>query len=207
MNPISILITDDHTLLRSALVLLFKLDSRFQVIAECKSGEEAIEKVKTVQPAIILMDINLPGMNGFEACEAILSDSPAVKILGLSMNAEPVYASKMISCGAMGYITKNSPPEELFEAVMTIYNNRKYVCRDVKEKLRMTFLAMDGDKKELNGEEITFLCYLRLGFSIEEISEQPGFTAAGVEALLPQLLKKLKLEDLEALIGYSGSLQ
>src|SRR5688500_6674395 len=94
--PITLLLVEDHTLVREVWNHIFSSDPRFTVLAECGSGEEAMELIATLHPDVILMDINLPGMNGIEATEKILRQWPAAKILGVSMQSQPFYARKMI---------------------------------------------------------------------------------------------------------------
>src|SRR5438067_8716312 len=110
---ISILIVEDHTLLRETLRMLLDNDSRFHVIGECRTGEEAIEAAKKLRPDIIIMDINLPGINGIEATELIRKYLPGARVLALSIHSQPVYAQKIIRSGASGYMTKSSSIKEM----------------------------------------------------------------------------------------------
>jgi two-component system invasion response regulator UvrY len=118
MEKITILIADDHTLVRETWSFILNSDPRFFVVAECGSGEEAVEMAKNLRPAIVIMDINLPGINGIEATQQIRKFSPGSKILGVSLHTQPTYARKMMQKGAMGYVTKNSSREEMFKAIM-----------------------------------------------------------------------------------------
>src|SRR5688572_27303695 len=108
MEKITILITDDHTLIRQSWNLVLTADPRFKIVAEASSGEEAVEIAKQLRPNIATMDINLPGMSGIEATQLIKKVSPGTKILGVSMHTQPSYARTMMKQGAMGYLTKNS---------------------------------------------------------------------------------------------------
>ncbi|HEV8287156.1 MAG TPA: response regulator transcription factor [Chitinophagaceae bacterium] len=132
MEKITVLIADDHQMARQALVFVINSDGRFLVIAECKSGEEAIEKSRQLQPAIVIMDINLPGSDGIEATGRIREFSPGSKILGISMHTQPSYAQSIMQKGALGYITKNSPRDEILKAILEVYEGRKYVCEEIK---------------------------------------------------------------------------
>src|SRR5690349_15846999 len=108
MEKITILITDDHTLIRQGWRMILNADPRFQVVAESGSGEQAVEIVKELRPNIVIMDINLPGINGVETTQLIKKISPGTKILAVSMHTQPAYAITMIKQGAKGYVTKNS---------------------------------------------------------------------------------------------------
>src|SRR3954463_3288810 len=134
-DKITILIADDHTLVRETWSFILNTDPRFKVIAESGSGEDAVELAKQLRPQIVIMDINLPGMNGIEATQQIRKFSPASKILGVSLHTQPTYARKMIQKGAMGYVTKNSSREEMFKAILEVQNGRKDICEEIKNIL------------------------------------------------------------------------
>ncbi len=135
MEKINLLITDDHKLVRESLATLFDADPRFRVLAHCESGEEAVELAKHWRPDIVMMDMNLPGINGFEATEQVLKESPLSRVLALSMHSQPAYVRRFFQAGAMGYVTKNSSHEELEKAIIEVYNNRKYICDELKNML------------------------------------------------------------------------
>src|SRR5688500_5713816 len=118
MKKINILIVEDHKLLSETWKFLLNADDRFNVIDVCSNAEDAIRAAIALNPDIIMMDINLPGLNGLDATDTIKKSNPAVKILGVSLHTQPVYAKKMMQKGAMGYITKNSPKDEMFHALL-----------------------------------------------------------------------------------------
>jgi DNA-binding NarL/FixJ family response regulator len=210
MQTITLVITDDHVLVRQSLVALFNSDKRFRVVAECNSGEEAILITKRLQPDIVLLDINLPGINGFEACKQILVNQPTrIKILGVSMNAEHLYALKMVQSGAMGYVTKNSSAPELFKAVIEVYNNRKYICAEIKDKLSVEMLEENAglkQKKPLERYEMELVNLIKQGFTSRQIAIQLGLSLRKIETQRHNILKKLKLRNVAALVNYASSL-
>ena len=132
MGKITILIADDHKMARQALVFVLNSDNRFQVIAECESGEEAIEKSRELQPDVVIMDISLPGFDGIESTGRVRQLSPGSKIIGMSMHTQPSYANAIMEKGAFGYLTKNSPREEMFKAILEVYAGRKYLCNEIR---------------------------------------------------------------------------
>ena len=135
MKKISILIADDHKMARQALVFVLSTDDRFSVIAECETGEEAIEKSKELQPDLVIMDINLPGTDGIETTARIRELSPGSKILGVSMHMQPSYAQSIMQKGALGYLTKNSSRDEILKGVLEVYSGREYICEEIKNNL------------------------------------------------------------------------
>jgi DNA-binding NarL/FixJ family response regulator len=135
MNQITILFVDDHPLIRKAWEFLLNQDARFKVLGGCESGEIAVELSGKLCPNIIIMDIQLKGMNGIEAAKVIAKNCPQSKIIGLSFHPLPEYAQKMIQYGAKGYLTKTSSPEEIFKAILEVHNGGTYICEEMSDKL------------------------------------------------------------------------
>ncbi|HKZ65166.1 MAG TPA: response regulator transcription factor, partial [Chitinophagaceae bacterium] len=200
---------DDHTLIRQSWSFILNADTRFSVVAEAGSGEEAVEMAKQIRPDIVIMDINLPGINGMEAAQLIKKNSPATKILGVSMHTQPAYARTMMKHGAMGYVTKNSSRFELYKAIIEIHNNRTYVCNEVKSIL---VDQMMGDEKNRNGynalsrKEIEIIGFIKKGHSSKEIAELLSVCVKTVEAHRHNILKKLHLKNTAAMINHINSL-
>ena len=135
MNQITLLFVDDHPLIRKAWEFFLKQDPRFKLIGCCENGETAIKLSKELCPDIVIMDIRLRGMSGIEATQMIRENCPAVKIIGLSFHLIADYAEKMMESGAMGYLSKISEPEEIYKAIMEVYQGRTYICKDVTDIL------------------------------------------------------------------------
>lgn len=135
MSPISILFVDDHPLIRKAWLFLLKQDSRFKVIGECESGEMAIELSNQLCPDIVIMDIRLQGMNGIEATRWIHKTCPTTKIIGLSFHSLPENVQEIMQNGALGYLTKFSPPEEIFKAIIEVHEGNSYICEEIADRL------------------------------------------------------------------------
>lgn len=131
-SPITIIIVDDHALIRENWSYIFKRDERFAVIGEAVSGEEAIQQAKRLKPHVVLMDINLPGMNGMEATRLLQQEVPDIIVIGVSMHCHPEFAKGMLQSGASGYITKTSSREELIQAILEAKAGYQYLCDEVK---------------------------------------------------------------------------
>lgn len=132
MNKITIIIVDDHRLVRETWSFILNSDPRFKVIAECESGEDAVVVIPQLNADVVIMDINLPGISGIDATERIIQSGCKSKVLGVSLHSDPNYARKMLQKGANGYVTKNSAREEMFEAIIKIHNGEKYICEEIK---------------------------------------------------------------------------
>src|SRR5450755_843558 len=135
MKQITILFVDDHPLIRKAWDFLLRQDARFKLIGVCDSGEMAIEVSKKLCPDIVIMDIKMRGMSGIEATQLIRENCPAAKIIGLSFHIQQDYAEKMMQNGAMGYLSKISPPDEIYKAIIEVQQGRTYICEEVANEL------------------------------------------------------------------------
>ncbi len=121
-------------------------DFRFKVIAECESGETAVELARELCPGIVIMDIRLRGISGIEATQLIRESCPHTKIIGLSFHIRPEYVQEMLESGATGYVTKISSPEEIFKAILEVHSGRTYICSEIKNTLSREF-RIRGDQK------------------------------------------------------------
>lgn len=210
MEKITILIADDHTLVRETWSFILNTDERFKVVAECGSGEEAVELAKQLRPSIVIMDINLPGINGIEATQLIRKFSPASKILGVSLHTQPTYARKMIQKGAMGYVTKNSSREEMFRAIIEVQGGKRYICEEIKNILSDQVLSGEDQALGLNSlsqREIEIINFIKKGFSSKEIAETLDISVKTVEVHRYNILKKLNLKNAAALVNYINNSQ
>jgi DNA-binding NarL/FixJ family response regulator len=210
MKKITILITDDHTLIRQTWTLVLNSDPRFEVVAEAGSGEEAVELAQKVRPDIVLMDINLPGMNGIEATHQVRKVSPATKVLGVSIYTQPGYVTKMLKQGAMGYVTKNSSCAEMYKAIMEIHNGHRYICDETKNILSEQLIGGDESRNGFNSlsrREIEIIGFIKKGFFSKEIAEQLMVSVKTVEVHRYNILKKLNVKNTAAMLNYINSSQ
>lgn len=114
---IRILIADDHSVVRQAIALMLSGHSDFEIVGQARDGQDAIEQVHSAMPDVVLMDINMPRLNGLEATEWIHATHPKIRVIGLSMHHDPEMIQKMRDSGAVSFVTKSAPPEELIAAI------------------------------------------------------------------------------------------
>ena len=139
-NIIKIIIVDDHEMVRKTWKMILQQNEQFNIVCECSGGNEAIEAAQAYKPDIILMDINMSPINGFEATRKITELVPTTKIIGLSINNQPTYARNIMQLGAKGFVTKNSTSAEMITAIQTVYNGGNFVFEEIK-------VAMHQDHK------------------------------------------------------------
>lgn len=205
MNKTKILIADDHLLIRESWSFILNSQPGFEVVAEAANAEEALNAAKRFQPHVVLMDINLGGDNGIEATEQLLVYSPDSKVLGVSVHSNPAYARNMIRKGARGYVTKNSPREEMFTAIQEVLKGNRYVCAEVKNLLSQELLAENssgGAIASLSKREAEVIARVSKGNSSRDIAAALGITVKTVEVHRYNILRKLNLRNTAALINY-----
>ncbi|MAO07191.1 MAG: DNA-binding response regulator [Alteromonas sp.] len=130
---IKVLIVDDHKMVIEGMKLLLQNHPEIDVTDTALSGEEGIEKLETVNPDVILLDINLPGLNGIETCKKMIELQPNVKIIAISMHKESSLIKLMLSNGAKGYVLKNAGQDEVIEAITQVYQGKTYLDDTVNE--------------------------------------------------------------------------
>ena len=134
-KQITVLIADDNNHIRETLKTLLEGNDDISVIGEAKNGEEAIKMALGLSPDIVIMDINMSPVNGFEATRKILKVDPSIKIIGLSMHKESSYCNNMMRLGAKGYLVKSSSYSEIIVAIKEVSAGRKYIDKDVQGTL------------------------------------------------------------------------
>jgi DNA-binding NarL/FixJ family response regulator len=135
-TQIRVIIVDDHQMVRETWKMILQKDERIVIIAECCSGQEAIDAAAHLQPDIMLIDINMSPVNGFEATRKILKAHPNIKIIGVSIQNQPGYARNMLQLGAKGYVTKNSSKEEMIEAIINVQNGKIFICQEMRDRMK-----------------------------------------------------------------------
>ena len=124
---ISVLIVDDHAIVRNGIRRMLEEQEDIQIVGEAADGHEAIRKVRETTPDVILLDMSMPGMDGLDVTKQLVAVDPKVRILILTMHAEQQYVPRLKRAGAMGYVTKRAPPEELVKAIYVIHSGGQFV--------------------------------------------------------------------------------
>lgn len=205
MSRISIMIVDDHTLIRETWSFLLGRNEGFEVIAEVGDGQRAIELARDKRPNIILLDINMAPLNGFDILKMIRKLSPGSKVIAVSMHSQPSYAKKMLRLGARGYVTKNSPRQEMLDAIQEVYNGQIFICQEVKNIISGQMLGEEESLPGLNQlseREIEIINLIRDGLSSKEIAAKLSIAIKTVEVHRHNILKKLKVKNTASLINY-----
>ncbi len=203
MKAIKVILADDHRLVREALNLFISCDQRLKVIAECDNGEQAVQLCGKFSPSLLILDINLPVLNGIDAAALIRTASPKTKILAVSLHTQPYYVNKMFQMGASGYVSKSSAREEIMDAIETILKGGKYICEEVRNIFcwpECTISTIPAGLHSLTQRELEIITLVSKGNSSKEISNILNITLKTVEVHRYNVLKKLKLKNTAALL-------
>jgi DNA-binding NarL/FixJ family response regulator len=205
MGKIRILIADDHRLVRDTLASFLNSQEQLEVFATTGDAMEAISLASENSPDIILMDIRLGPLTGLQVTEKIHASQPRSPIIGISVYSLPVYAKKMLQAGAMGYLTKNSPTDEMIWAIMEVYKGKKYICNEIKEIMANSLLEEEEEVNSLSlltDRELEIIKQIKEGFSSKEISNILHIARKTVEVHRHHILKKLKLKNTASLVNF-----
>ncbi len=208
MEKITILLVDDHKLIRESWSFILNSDPRFLVIGETSNAGDAVLIAKDKKPHIVLMDINMTPVNGFEATRLVRKFSPGSKIIGISMHSMPAYARRMLQIGARGYVTKNSSKEEMIKAIMEVHKGNKFICEEIKNIISDQLLTDQPDSPNINSlteREIQIINYIKEGSSSKEIATSLNISLKTVEVHRHNILKKLKLKNSASLVNFINS--
>lgn len=204
-KKISIIIFDDHNLVAEMWSELINSDPRFQVVGICNDTSDlSMEKVKEKRPDVVIMDINIPPLSGIDATKLVKKISPGTKVIGVSMHNQPSFAKRMLKNGALGYVTKSSNKNEMFEALVSVTTNKVYVCKEIQENLAKQVFVDDEtpDISKLSEREVEVLKFIKDGLSSKEIAEKLFLSARTVEVHRSNILKKLNLKNTASLLKF-----
>jgi DNA-binding NarL/FixJ family response regulator len=206
-DMISILIADDHKLIRETWTYILNRDSRFKVIGSCSNSEEAVKMSEEIHPNVVLMDINMVPFSGIEATRQIREVSPETRVIGVTMHSQPAYAKKMLQFGASGYVTKNSSREEMVNAIVEVSKGNKFVCEEMRDLISESAEEPDTISaiNTLTEREMDVINLIRQGNSSKDISVKLEISIKTVEVHRHNILKKLKLKNAASLIHFMNT--
>ena len=168
-TPIRVLIVDDHPMVAEGIQFLLENEPQIDVIGILSNGQDVIDQVETLNPDVILMDLNMPGIGGLSATEIILERRPETRILILSMHDSPEYISSALNHGAVGYVLKDVPTEKIKQAIQSVMDGQQYLCTGAKESLNP---VNPPGREQLTNREQTILLQLAQGQSNKDVAQQ-----------------------------------
>jgi two-component system invasion response regulator UvrY len=185
-----LLLVDDHAIVRAGLRRLFAVLPGVQ-ISEAATGREALALVRAERPALIILDLNLPGLGGLELMRRLLTEHPEARLVVLSMHAETFYAMRALRAGAVGYLSKNASPEELLEAVRRVAGGGRYIEAEIAQGLALEAAETVDLKDQLTERDLEIMRLLGDGQSLSDIADALGVSYKTVANTCSQMKAKL----------------
>lgn len=197
---ITVLLADDHGVLRDGLRELLQVNADIQVVATASDGEEAVRAATQVRPAVAIMDISMPRLTGIEATRRILRDAPQVAVVMLSYRAEPEAVRAAFRAGARGYVLKDSASEEIVRAVRSVAAGGRYLGEGLSESM---IEAPAGGIDALNAREREILRLVAEGRTNAQVGAALGLSTRTVETYRLRLMEKLDIHDVATLVKFA----
>ena len=195
---IKVLLADDHSIVRAGLRRIVEESGDMEVVAEADDGREAIHLVQKTNPDVAVIDISMPGLDGLEVISQLQTLQPELPILVLTMHEEGQYVVRAIQAGAMGYLTKQSAPEQLVTAIRKINEGQRYITDEAAESLALRVAKGSNGKSPLDSlsmRELQVLRRLAMGKTNREIARAYNISIKTVDTYRARLLKKLELRN------------
>lgn len=195
---VKVMIADDHSMIREGLKQLLELEGDFEVIEEACDGEDCLEKLATVRPDILLLDINMPKMNGLEVLQKIKEKKIKVKVLVLTVHNEVEYLLKAVDIGVNGYLLKDSESAELKKAILAVVDGDDYIQPSLIPVLNAKMIDRNKDNvkiESLTRREMEVLKLLSVGMYNKEVAEQLNISERTVKNHVFNIFKKIGVTD------------
>lgn len=208
MANVKVLLADDHKIVRDGIKLMLETQIGIDVIAEANNGREALQKLNNSVIDIVVMDINMPEMDGITATKEIKSIYPDVKVLALTMSNDDLHIRQMIQAGASGYIMKSAGRAELKDAINSVMNGKHYFSDEATHSIMMDLVKGKGkpsspDAVHITDRELEILELIIQEFTNQEIAEQLFISSRTVDAHRRNLLQKTGARNTAGLVRYA----
>lgn len=212
MSRITVLLADDHRVVREGLRALLEAEGGIEVVGEAETGRQAVELAKTLRPAVVVMDIAMPLLNGMEATRQILKALPVARILILSAHSDDAYIEQVLALGAAGYLLKQTSASVLCRAVQEVNAGRKFFSPSITRRIDRGAAQFPRGRKpvkkaveRLSSREVEVLQLIAEGQANKQVAAELGISVKTVEKHRQHLMEKLKIHDTAGLTRYAIS--
>lgn len=194
---IKVLVVDDHALVRMGVRRLLDDRSDMKVVAEAESGETALVMVKQHKPDVVLLDMKMPGMDGWEVTRRLKKSNPYIKIIAVSAICAEPFPSRVLQLGAMGYLTKESGAEEIATAIRKVYKGEMYLSSEIAQQMALNSLhAMhESPFDQLSEREMQVMFMITSGMTVQAISERLFLSTKTINGYRYRIFEKLSIKN------------
>lgn len=193
----SVLLTDDHDLVRTGIKHILEDSGLINIVGEAESGEQSIRMADELDPDIILMDINMPGIGGVEACRRILKKRPQQKIIILTVHNEQTIPKRMLEIGARGYLTKDCRAEEMLQAIDNVMKGHSYIASSIAQQLALSMLPGNNSNPidRLSRREFQVMLMMSQGMTNADISDKLCLSPKTISTYRLRIMEKLGAQN------------
>jgi DNA-binding NarL/FixJ family response regulator len=208
MSKLRIVLADDHAIIREGLKSMVNAQPDMEIVGEAENGRAAWQKVKELQPDLVVMDVSMPELSGAQAAERLKQDCPKVKVLALTIHEDKGYVRQLLKAGASGYVLKRAAPVELIHAIRMVAAGGVYIDPMVAGKVvngyaRPQSIRDELLRRDLSEREIEVLSFIAKGYSNKEIASQLEISVRTVETYKVRLMEKLGFHSRSEIVRYA----
>lgn len=207
MKQIRVLLVDDHALIRAGIRALLEKVDRVEVVGEAGDGRQALDLIESLQPDVVLLDLTMPGLGGFDVLKDTSDRFPAVRVIVLTAHEEEEYAFQALRSGAAGYLPKSAASAELSLAIEHVMGGRKYLSPSVEQRATAEpggeGRAAQKTLAELTPRQREVLTLIAEGYSTKDIANTLDISVKTVESHRLQLMERLNIHDIASLVRYA----
>ncbi len=202
---IKILIADDHAIVRRGLKQILTETPDMIVAGEAYNGQDLLEKVRSDQWDVVVLDISMPGRGGLDVLKQLKSEQPKLPVLMLTIHPEDQYAVRVLRAGASGYLTKESAPDHLVEAIRKVARGGKYISPHLAERLAFNLESISEKPlhEALSDREFQVLRFIASGKTVKEIGEELSLSVKTISTYRTRILEKMKMRNNAELTHYA----
>jgi len=190
---IKVLLTDDHELVRTGIRRLLEDSKQVEIVGEADCGEDGLQLAQSLKPDVILMDVNMPGIGGVEACRRILQRNPKQKIIVLTVHNEQTFPKRLLEIGAKGYLTKECGVDEMIKAIKQVNSGGSYIASSIAQQLALSLLPGNDVNPidRLSRREFQVMLMISQGLTNVEISDKLCLSPKTISTYRLRVLEKL----------------
>lgn len=209
MTPITVLIVDDHDIVRSGLRMLLMAEDDIEIVGEASTGQQAISMVQELSPDVVVMDLQMPDMNGIEATRRIKSRYPDCYVLALTIHEDQQYFFQMLAAGASGYVPKRAAPDDLVRAIRVVHSGHVFLYPSMASVLVTDYLnRMEAGDTDVHADDLTdrereVLTLIAEGLLNRDIADRLSISVKTVERHRENIMSKLNLHSRTELVKYA----
>lgn len=194
---ISVLLTDDHELVRTGIRRLLEDSKQVEIVGEADCGEDSLQLAQSLKPDVILMDVNMPGIGGVEACRRILQRNPKQKIIVLTVHNEHTFPKRLLEIGAKGYLTKDCGVDEMIKAIKQVNSGGSYIASSIAQQLALSLLPGNDVNPidRLSRREFQVMLMISQGLTNVEISDKLCLSPKTISTYRLRVLEKLNAHN------------